>query len=121
MTTRETEASVRRREGVAVIDITGDVNSGAEAALEGAWTAATADPPEAVALNFEDASYINSTGIALIVGLLARARAEGLEVRAWGLTDHYREIFEITRLSDFMRITSDENSALAGAEGSTDA
>ena len=41
-------------------------------------------------------------------------------MRAWGLSDHYREIFEITRLADFMRITTDETSALAGAEGGTD-
>ena len=71
-------------------------------------------------LNFADAGYINSTGIALIVGLLARARADGIEVRACGLSDHYREIFEITRLADFMRIKTDETSALAGAEGGTD-
>ncbi len=57
-------------------------------------------------------SYINSTGIALIVGLLGRARADGVPVSACGLTDHYREIFEITRLSDFMTI----DDAGAGAD-----
>ena len=67
-----------------------------------------------MSLSFAGAAYINSTGIALIVGLLARARADGIEVRAWGLSDHYREIFEITRLADFMRITTDETSALRG-------
>ena len=48
--------------------------------------------------------YINSTGIALIVRLLAEARRDGRTVRAIGLTPHYREIFRITRLSDFMDI-----------------
>lgn len=121
MTTRETEAVVRRSEGVAVIDLAGDVNAGAERALEQAWAAASAEGPAAVALNFAGVGYINSTGIALIVGLLARARAERIEVRAWGLSEHYREIFEITRLSDFMRITPDEHSAVSGAERSSDA
>jgi anti-anti-sigma factor len=121
MATREAEATVRRRDGVAVIDLVGDINAGAEQTLEAAWTSALGARPEAVALNFAGAEYINSTGIALIVGLLARARTEGIEMRAWGLTDHYREIFEITRLADFMRITADENSALSGAEGSSDA
>jgi len=74
-----------------------------------------------VILNFESAGYINSTGIAVIVGLLARARAAGIEVRAYGLTPHYREIFEITRLADFMAINPDEDSAVSGAEGSRDA
>ena len=69
-----------------------------------------------VVLNFAGADYINSTGIALIVGLLARARAGGVPIRACGLSDHYREIFEITRLADFMPIATDEDSAVDGAE-----
>ena len=110
-------AAVRRRDGVAVIDLTGDVNAGAEAVLAEAWDQATAERPEAVVLNFEGADYINSTGIALIVGLLARGRAAGIEIRAFGLTPHYREIFEITRLADFLAINPDEDSAVRGAEG----
>ena len=48
--------------------------------------------------------YINSTGIALVVRFLAEARRDGRTVRAIGLTEHYQEIFRITRLSDFMEI-----------------
>jgi anti-anti-sigma factor len=122
MATSETRGvAVRRRDGVALIDLAGDVNRGAEQALEAAWAQATAEPADAVVLNFEAAGYINSTGIALIVGLLARARAAGIEVRAYGLTPHYREIFEITRLADFLAINPDEDSAVRGAEGSRDA
>ena len=39
-------------------------------------------------------------------------------MRACGLTPHYREIFEITRLADFLAIDPDEESAVRGAEGS---
>ena len=35
------------------------------------------------------------------------ARAEEREVGAFGLTDHYKEVFEITRLADFMHIYED--------------
>jgi anti-anti-sigma factor len=120
MATSESPA-VRRRDGVAVIDLTGDVNRGAEAALEAAWAEATSERPDAVVLNFAGAGYINSTGIALIVGLLAKARAGGIDMRAYGLTPHYREIFEITRLADFLAINPDEESAVRGAEGSSNA
>ena len=60
--------------------------------------------PQKVELNFSGVDYINSTGIALIVGLLARARAAHRPIAAVGLSEHYREIFTITRLSDFMEI-----------------
>ena len=108
---------VRRREGAAVIDLVGDVDARAEQSLVIAWDEATSDDPEAVVLNFQNAGYINSTGIALIVGLLAKARAHAIPLRAFGLTPHYREIFEITRLADFMPIDPDESSAVRGAEG----
>ena len=58
---------------------------------------------------------INSTGIALIVGVLAEARNDKRKVIACGLSGHYREIFQVTRLSDFMPIFADEQEALAGA------
>jgi anti-anti-sigma factor len=118
MTTSDLPTSVRQRAGVAVIDLVGDVNATAEQTLDGAWATAMAAAPSAVVLNFERAGYINSTGIALVVGLLAKARAHGIPVRAYGLSPHYREIFEITRLADFMAITDDEDGAVGGAEGS---
>ena len=113
--------AVRRRDGVALIDLAGDVDNAAEGALDAAWADATAERPAAVVLNFAGAGYINSSGIALIVGILAKGRAAGIDVRAYGLTPHYREIFEITRLADFLAITTDEDSAVRGAEGSRDA
>jgi anti-anti-sigma factor len=121
MSASELEAAVRERDGVAVIDLVGDVDASAEEALDDAYARATASGPAAVALNFERAEYINSTGIALIVGLLVKARTHGIEVKAFGLSEHYREIFQITRLADFMTITDNERRAISGATGGTDA
>jgi anti-anti-sigma regulatory factor len=64
-------------------------------------------------LNFGGVDYINSTGIALIVTLLARARAARRRMLACGLSDHYVEIFNITRLADFMTVFPDESTALS--------
>jgi anti-anti-sigma factor len=120
MTTSDTAGTVvRSREGVAVIDLAGDIDRHAEATLETAWNDAMAISPTAVVLNFRGTGYINSTGIALIVGLLAKARARAIPMRAFGLTPHYQEIFEITRLADFLAINPDEDSAVDGAEGTT--
>ena len=96
-----------------VIDFKGDVTASAEKALAAAYERAVQDDPATVVLNFAGVDYINSTGIALIVGLLARARKEHRTVRAFGLSEHYRQIFAITRLSDFMGIYADEDSAVS--------
>jgi anti-anti-sigma factor len=98
---------------LAAIELHGDMNLIAEAGLEAAYDAVAALDARVVLLDFSDAGYINSTGIALIVRLLAQARRDGRDVRASGLTPHYAEIFQITRLSDFMRIFADRTAASA--------
>jgi anti-anti-sigma factor len=100
-----------------VVHMTGTVNRMAKDGLENAYGEATSRPGR-VLLDFGQVEYINSTGIAVIVGVLARARAEGRQVAAFGLTDHYREVFQITRLADFMAIYEDEDTALAGSASS---
>ena len=110
-------AEVRSHDSTGVIDLHGEINLGADQALGAAYERAVQDDPRTVVLNFADVDYINSTGIALIVGLLAKARAHAIPIRAYGLTPHYQEIFEITRLADFLAINPDEDSAVRGAEG----
>jgi anti-anti-sigma factor len=115
MTATGLEAQVRRREGVVIIDLRGDVNSDAEKTLSAAYDEAEAFSPAAILINFEGVGYINSTGIALIVGLLVRARKDRRTIMACNLSPHYQEIFTITRLSDFMRMFADEESAVSDA------
>jgi anti-anti-sigma factor len=116
MATSELDVQVRRRGGASIVDLSGDVDSSAEATLQRGYDEAAAGGGPVV-LNFAGADYINSTGIALIVGLLAQARARDVHITACGLSDHYREIFEITRLADFMTIADNEDGAVEGAEG----
>jgi anti-anti-sigma factor len=96
------EMTVRMRDGTAIVEMLGDVDAAATERL-GDVHAETADAADIV-LDFSRVDYVNSSGIALIVGLLAKARVAGQHVAAFGLTSHYRHIFEITRLSDFMTI-----------------
>jgi anti-anti-sigma factor len=113
MAVRHLEAEVRQERGRAILDLRGEINGFAQEALDAAYSEAESNDPEIILLNFEEVDYINSTGIALIVGLLARARVSKRRLVAFGLSDHYVEIFEITRLSDFMSVFPDEQSAMS--------
>lgn len=113
MSSNSFEAQVRHEEGLSILDLTGVIDSEAQEKLNAAYAQAEALSTQRVLLNFSEASYINSTGIALIVGLLAKARQSKRQLMTCGLSEHYREIFQITRLSDFMDILPDEESARA--------
>lgn len=95
---------VNDHEGVAVVHLTGRIDREAAATFE--ELASATGESAGIDLDFVDVDYINSTGIALIVGLLARARTHRIPVRAIGLTPHYQHIFEITRLSDFIDVAA---------------
>jgi anti-anti-sigma factor len=111
-TTQLFDVHVRRQPRAAIIELLGEINAAAEVKLNEAYAQAEQDNPELILLNFERVDYINSTGIALVVGLLARARKGKRRLVACGLSPHYREIFEITRLVDYMPVFSDEATAL---------
>ena len=115
------EATTRVVPGAAVIELSGEVDGSAATVLTGAYErAVNGDSAEAlgtVVLDFAAVDYINSTGIALIVSVLARARAERRKVVACGLSPHYREIFDITRLSDFIELFPDLDDAVSQLTG----
>ena len=117
MATKPLEATVRPDGQAAVITLRGEIDSFGEQTLNQAYDQAEALGKPAILLNFTGVDYINSTGIALIVGLLARARKTGRRLLTSGLSSHYVEIFQITRLSDFMSLYPDEATALAQVAG----
>jgi anti-sigma B factor antagonist len=106
------EASVRFLAGRAVIDLKGDINAYSEQALTEAYSQASAEA-RAVILNFSQLEYMNSSGIGLIVTLLIRANRQGKRLCAVGLSDHYKEIFLLTRLSEAIKLLDTEQAALA--------
>ena len=96
--------NVKVEEGRSILELFGEINGQAEQSLNSAYAETESHNTTQVELCFQDVTYINSTGIALIVGLLAKARQTKRELVVSGLSDHYLEIFKITRLADFMTI-----------------
>jgi anti-sigma B factor antagonist len=109
---------VRRRANAGIVDIRGEITAASESVLMDAYNEASADGADTIALNFGGLEYMNSGGIGLLVTLLVRANRQHQRLLAYGLTDHYREIFELTRLDEAIAIYSSEEEAI-GAAGAT--
>lgn len=97
-----------------IIDIDGDVTPASEGALMHAYGEASANGASTIVLDFEDLAYMNSGGIGLLVTLLVRAQRAKQDLRAFGLSDHYRQILSLTRLDEAITIYDDEAKALLG-------
>jgi anti-sigma B factor antagonist len=113
MSEPRTTVRVRQAGGLAaVIDISGDVTSASEPVLMAAYEQADRLGARRLVLNFGGLGYMNSGGIGMLVTFLVRANRNHQHLTAFGLSDHYREIFELTRLDEAITIYDDEQSAL---------
>ncbi len=116
MTQGTLSTGVRRiDEKVAVLDIQGDITAASEEPLSTAYAESAENGTRAVILNFTGLEYMNSGGIGLLVTLLVRANRAKQQLLAYGLTDHYRQIFELTRLDEAIGIFETEDEAVQAA------
>jgi anti-sigma B factor antagonist len=107
---------VRQNGGqISVVDVSGELTGAAEAELMEAYREADRPGVRAIVLNFSGLEYMNSTGIGRLVTLLVRANRQRQKLLAYGLTDHYRQIFSLTRLDEAIAILDSEDAALAAA------
>ena len=106
---------IRQADGhTAVLDISGDVTAASESVLMSAYEEAAQQGARRLVLNFSGLEYMNSGGIGMLVTLLVRANRQRQQLAAYGLSEHYREIFELTRLDEAITIYDSEESALHG-------
>ncbi len=96
-----------------VLDIRGDVTAASEGALMDAYTKASTPSTRWIVLNFSGLQYMNSGGIGMLVTLLVRANRQRQRLLAYGLNQHYRQIFEVTRLDEAIGIYGSEAEAVA--------
>ena len=108
--------TVRRvNDAAAVIEVKGDVTAACEGDLMDAFNDASGGGTRVVGLDFSGLEYMNSSGIGLLVTLLVRANRQRQRLVAFGLTEHYRQIFSLTRLDDAIRLFDSEHDALSAA------
>jgi len=101
---------------ISIIDIQGDLSAAAEPVLTSAYAQANAPTTRVIVINFSALAYMNSSGIGLLVTLLIRINRQKQRLLCYGLSDHYRHIFALTRLSDVIPLYDTEQGVLEAAK-----
>ena len=104
-------ATIRARQVFAdpyFIDLADELTSSAEAALLNAYKQASSNGARLVILNFRQLEYKNSSGITLLVALLARCNSAVQHLSAVELSAEYRKIFHVTQLEQGIRLHDDD-------------
>ena len=111
--TKNAEVSTRLKGDVSVIDLRGDITAAAGAPIEDAYRGITAAGTKKIVLVFSAECYINSGGIAVLIGVLSQSKKNAQTVRITGLTPHFQKIFAMVGLTKYAPIAPSEDAALA--------
>lgn len=113
MLSKETVVNLRKADNAAIIDLQGDVNASGERAIKGAYRSATEQGARNILFNLEEAEYINTSGIAVLIGIVMEAQKAEQKVLVYGVSSHYKKIFELVRLPMYVEMCDTEEEALA--------
>jgi anti-anti-sigma factor len=107
------KASVRKLESVAILDMKGEVSSFADEILNTLVNTTIAEGFQKIVFNFSEVSYINSSGIAVLIGMITNLSSKGIFFQVYGLTPHFKKIFRMIGLTQYVKIFSTEEEAIA--------
>ncbi len=115
----ELTVNTRQREGVAIIDLIGDVTTFAEEKINTAYQEVTNQGSRLVLLNFRQNDYINSAGIAILIGIVTEVNRNSQKLAVSGLSQHFQKIFRMVGLAQYADIYQDEDEAIQGFKSIT--
>lgn len=108
----EITVTTRRRDEVAIIDLVGDVTTFAERKINNAYREVTEAGARFILINFRQNDYINSAGIAILIGIVTEVSRQNQKLAFSGLSQHFQKIFRMVGLAQYAAIYQDEEEAL---------
>ncbi|MBI3941858.1 MAG: STAS domain-containing protein [Chloroflexi bacterium] len=121
MLSKDLKVDIRKVTGPApfsdmhIIDLQGDVNSAGDAAIKAAYNSATGEGARHILFNFEKVEYINTSGIAVLIGIVMDAQKAQQKILFFHVNRHYQKIFDLVRLPMYAKIYDSEAEAVAAA------
>jgi anti-anti-sigma factor len=112
MTNKDIEISISKKNDVSIINIKGDVTAITGEAIENAYQKVSTEGAKKILLYFDKDDYINSGGIAILIGIASESMKNKQKIRITGLSSHFQKIFHMVGLTKYTEIFPSEESAL---------
>lgn len=100
--------------GIGIITLLGDVTPFSEKPVIETYERLSSEKREKILLDFSNASYINSGGIAIIISMVTEARKKNQQIGVCSLTPHFQKIFDMIGLTDYITLFPTQEKALEG-------
>jgi anti-anti-sigma factor len=109
---KDIQVSISQKDDVSILQIKGDVTAITGESIEEAYQKVTTAGARKILLYFDKDGYINSGGIAILIGIASESRKNGQIVRMTGLSGHFQKIFNMVGLTKYIEIFQTEELAL---------
>ena len=109
---KDIEVSISRKENVTILNIQGDVTAISGETIEEAYQKVSTDGAQKILLYFDKDGYINSGGIAILIGIVSEGMKKEQKIRMTGLSGHFQKIFDMVGLTKYTEIFPTEELAL---------
>ena len=109
---KDIQVSISRKDDVSILNIKGDVTANSGVAIEEAYQKVSSDGAKKILLYFDKDGYINSGGIAILIGIASESRKKEQKIRMTGLSSHFQKIFDMVGLTKYTAIFPTEELAL---------
>jgi anti-anti-sigma factor len=109
---KDIQLSISQKDDVSILNIKGDVTSISGETIEDAYQKVSTAGAKKILLYFDKDGYINSGGIAILIGIASESRKKEQKIRITGLSPHFQKIFDMVGLTKYTEIFPSEELAL---------
>ena len=109
---KDIQVSISKKDDVSILNIKGDVTAMTGESIEEAYQKVSKGGAQKILLYFDKDGYINSGGIAILIGIASESRKNGQTIRMTGLSGHFQKIFNMVGLTKYTEIFQTEELAL---------
>lgn len=103
-----------KHEGRAIVlELGGEIDMKCSARIKDKFKEIYRDKPPVIVVDMTEVEFMDSSGLATLVGVLKWCRLNGSELRLAGLTKTVRNIFDICRLESIFQIYDSRAEALS--------
>ena len=101
-----------QRDGVMIFQVNGEINISTSPDLKKVFEK---QPSKKVVVDLEKVTYIDSSGLATLVEILKRTKAQGGSLGLAGLSTKVRSLFEITKLDKLFLVFQNQQEAVTAS------
>jgi len=111
---KDIQISISQKDEVSILYIKGDITVNSGETIEEAYRKVSNAGAKKILFYFDKDGYINSGGIAILIGIASESKKNGQTIRITGLSSHFQKIFNMVGLTKYTEIFPSEELALKG-------